>query len=381
MSDTNRVEFSYGIESTYATPAGTGKRLRVTSDGLKDNATVVTSNEIRADRQVAGMSRVDRNASGALGFELSYGAHDDLLELAVQSAGWSTPVSVTADTIAHVGATSKITDSGNGFGSFGVGWAKVIGNTESGNSGIFKIVAASAGELTFEGVDFTDEAAGKDVTVIYLGQLLNGVDQRTLSLQKKFTDLSNIFDVGRGLGLNTLSLSAQVGSIMSGSMSFYGKNLTPESTAIYGSPTAAPNNGVMNAVDNITLLQLDGSTIDLTEFTININNNMRGRPQLRELGPVSLGSGEFNVDLTLKAYNSDNALSSKFSDFQPFSFAVVVQDGAGNAYVFDLPTVYPSDNDRPAPSKNQDVFVMLSGSCVVDTDEGQMMRIARSPAA
>lgn len=93
MTDTSQTRLAYTAESTYGTTPATPvfKNMRYTSESLKADAQFVTSNEIRADRNVADVTRVGVEASGDVGFELTYGSFDDLIEALLQGT-WTTNV-------------------------------------------------------------------------------------------------------------------------------------------------------------------------------------------------------------------------------------------------------------------------------------------------
>jgi hypothetical protein len=73
------VEATFG--TTPATP--TFSTSRVTGGGLRTSKTTATSNELRADRNVADEIMLGQDVSGSLPFEMSYGSFDDLIEAAL----------------------------------------------------------------------------------------------------------------------------------------------------------------------------------------------------------------------------------------------------------------------------------------------------------
>jgi len=77
--------------------------MRITGESLKQDTTVVTSEEIRSDRQIADIIRTGVGASGGIDFELSYGTFDDFLQAILFSDGWSTEVTLPS-------APSALTD-------------------------------------------------------------------------------------------------------------------------------------------------------------------------------------------------------------------------------------------------------------------------------
>lgn len=99
--------------TTPATP--TFKTLRTTrASGLRTNKQTVTSDEIRADRNVSGLIQTAQSASGEYPVEMSYGSFDDFLD-AVLCGTWATNVlkngiarkSFTVEETREMGATDS----------------------------------------------------------------------------------------------------------------------------------------------------------------------------------------------------------------------------------------------------------------------------------
>lgn len=99
-TDTSQTRLSHIAEvtegTTPATPAFTN--IRFTSESLAANIANVSSNEIRADRNISDLEQVGQSAGGSVNFELSYGGFmDDWIAAALCSA-WSTNVAKTGVT-------------------------------------------------------------------------------------------------------------------------------------------------------------------------------------------------------------------------------------------------------------------------------------------
>ena len=114
MSDTNRVQLALIEETTFGAQRSGGNLqiLRHTGETLKQDSSVVVSEEIRADRQIANVIRTTVGASGQINFELSHQSYDDLFAAALQSVnvratgslGMATKPTDTADTVT-IGST------------------------------------------------------------------------------------------------------------------------------------------------------------------------------------------------------------------------------------------------------------------------------------
>lgn len=89
MADGSRHNISYIEEVTRGTTPATPamKRLRHTSANLALSKNTIQSEEIRSDRQIADFRHGAYQIGGDIGFELSYGTFDDMLE-AVMAGTW-----------------------------------------------------------------------------------------------------------------------------------------------------------------------------------------------------------------------------------------------------------------------------------------------------
>ena len=117
IADVNKTTFSFIAETTPgatpATPVFT-KTRSTGGQGIKFNQQFVTSNEIRADRNIADRVRVSRNTSVDYDFELSYGTFDAFLEGLLQNTWLTnvlengiTPKYFTIEEIYELGATDE----------------------------------------------------------------------------------------------------------------------------------------------------------------------------------------------------------------------------------------------------------------------------------
>src|ERR1700687_4204769 len=93
----SRSKTGYVAETTAGTTPATPaiKNLRVTSSKIAYTPSRVTSNEIRADRQVSDQILTKLAAGGNIDFELSFSAMDDMIQAALQGL-WVNAPSVTS---------------------------------------------------------------------------------------------------------------------------------------------------------------------------------------------------------------------------------------------------------------------------------------------
>lgn len=388
MSDADRVQVSIEKESTFATaPTGSNyQEMRLTSDSLQQATTTVQSQEIRSDRQVADIIRTDISASGDLGVELSFSTYDELIAAALQHANAAfeadpgdvdtadTGISVSSGQFVH--ATSWAREPAVGE------WIKVSGfTTNAGNNGYFKVAAKSSTTITPENAaGLVDESAGDSVTIAGSGYADNGTDLETFTIVKQFQDLSNIFALYKGMGVNGWSLEAAVGAILTGTFSFLGSKEESAASHPGTGVDTATTTSVMNSIDHIKVILEGAATFNATQFSLSLENNLRARQQLGTLGAISLGSGQIGLSGSLQSYLADSSLIDKYLNFTTSSLAVAIEDGAGNGMVVELPSVKYTNGARVAGGLNQDVIADMQWSAFKDATDARMIRVARFAA-
>lgn len=379
MSDSNRVQVSYVAESTFGTtPSSALTIVRTTGESIKADTTVTKSREIRSDRQITDVVRTQAMGSGSLGIEMSYAAHDDLLAALLCSAGWSSPVTVTATTISAAASDNSFNSSASGFGSFAVGqWVKVGGFATAANNGWFKILTKTTAKITVNGGTLVNESATPSVTIKMGAQILNGTTLTSFSIEKLFSDLTNIFEVTRGAVINQGSISTAADALMTGSFDLMSK-LPASATATIGtSYTAAPTNSIMSGVESLTGVLEGQASISINSMSFQVNNNMGGRLICGALGPQSFRMGSINATGTVVMYFETSAVMNKYLAFTSTSLAFIVVDGAGNSYVVDFPKIKFTSGQRVAGGQNQDIMASMAFEAFREPTESVTIRIAR----
>ncbi len=165
MASTNRSKTSYVPEVTKGVipnnPAF--KTLRLTKDGIVATPNRVTSNEIRADRQITEQILVALASGGDVGIELSFNAFDDMVEAALQGA-WSNKPSITVATIdteiSDLSTTTATVAAGLGT-PFKTGHLVFTGGfpTAANNGLLARVASSTSTTVVFPASTFTAETA------------------------------------------------------------------------------------------------------------------------------------------------------------------------------------------------------------------------------
>jgi hypothetical protein len=365
MSDTNYVTVALAKEvppDWGETPAVDLEYQRMNGEDLGQAQSTTESGEITQTRDVADIVRTEVNADGGINGEVSYGTLDTLAEGMFMSE-WTSDITTSA-TIAAVATGNKFTRASGDFTADG--W--VVGmdgfaadGTLPATNGYFWVVSVSATELAVGGLTLPDEAA-EARTLSNDGMIRNGTTFTSFSIEKQFTDLTNIFHAFRGMVVNTFAVDVQVGSITTWNVAFLGKKAEALGATIGTGYVDANTNSVMNAIDNVTAIYQDDvlSTLDIQQVGLSGNNNVRARRAIGSAEAIGISIGRFMVEGTFKAYFANNTLFNQFLNYTTTKLSFRLYDTDGNAYVFRLPALKITQAKVVATGPDGDVMVEAS---------------------
>ncbi len=385
--DSNRAAVLYLEEVAWGvTPSAALTFFRLTGESLEQPADTGQSAEIRADRQVADIIRTAVRAAGGLNWELSFGAPDDFLEGWFMN-DWPTTINITGTINVVAGNKFSTTGGAPSLAAVQVGqWIKTAGFANAANNGYFKVtVKSTAGnhELTVTGGTLVVESGTGDENLKGTC-LFPGSTFKSYSIEKQFQD-SGLFDSFTGMVVGGFGLSVQTNTpAITGSFTFLGKKGADTQTVTIGTggPVAAPIAAVMNPIDHVGQIYEAGVILagDITNITLQGDNNLRARQAIRNVGAVGIGLGLISISGTLQAYFASRALLNKFRQFTETSLAIRFTDLAGNAYILDLEGVKFTAGPVTVPGQSQDVMVDLTFQAKVGATSGKMIGITRFAA-
>lgn len=385
MSDADSMIFSYLEESAYGVaPTGEYQTLLITSESLKQNTETVEDDTITSDRRLADIIRSRVDAGGQINFNLRYGGYDGLFRRAIMAdSDWSTSEPSGAVTVDVSSSGSTFTRSAGDWTADGydVGkWVRTSGATLAANNGVFKITALTATVMTVSGGTLADDTS-ESITFKQSEVIVDGSALASHAFQREFSDLSNEFTLTTGCSISTMSLDAAVGRIITGSFGFVGSTEASATSKTGTGPAAAVTTKPINAIGNVLGFIEAGAVFKITGFTLNMENRLRQRLEIGDIGPTELpGKGRFRCGGTVIAYFKSKAIMDKYRNFTASSLSLVLQDDAGNNLVFELPDVHFTDGQQVAEGIDQDVFARLNWSSKKHSTELIQMRIARIAA-
>lgn len=386
----NRTYVSLIHESTWGVTPDTPELQKVnfTGESLTFDIQSTVPNSIRDDRMQSDVILTGAGGSGGYEFEmqaLMSGAEDYILIGALWSTLWSgVDGATTTLDIEGAGITAAgvldLTSSAGGKGSLVVNQFFQIRNSVS-NDGVYKITAVTDevnGVFTITPAPSADETFGAGV-VLSGEYIRNGITPHSFTVERGHSDVGEYF-LFPGMTVNEFSLSVVSEEIVTGSVSFVGKDASVAQAGAGNTYVSPPITPFMSAAFNVAELLLDGSGIAdclLQSLTININNNVRGRTAVANFGFCSVADGEFSVGGDISLHFNDSSNWQKYRNNTAFSLSFVLYDNLGNAYVVELPRCKFSADNVNASAKNEDVTDEGAYYALVDSTGTYAIQITR----
>lgn len=207
-----------------------------------------------------------------------------------------------------------------------------------------------------------------------------GTTRTSYTVERQFPTAA-LYHAYTGAIPNKLSITVSVGNFIKWSMGFMSK--FPDfgtSTVGTGSATAVNTNAIMDPVGSIQLAQEggSGSIAGITEFTINITNNLIEFPQLGSPHLADLQIGSFMIDGSFSCYYASNAYLTKYAAHTLTSLALTLGGSAALKYAISLPKVYLTDASQDDGGKNQPIIAKYGFKCRTDSTD-TTLKITRTP--
>ncbi len=379
MTDTNTTRLSYGEElTTFKTfDGGNYQTLRYTGESLALETGTTTSQEIRDDRSISDIIRTSLRSAGDINGELSIGAYSDFFSAGM---GAATPSGTgkNADISATV-AGAVISGTGIGTNVTAGMWVQIYDSGDQSFYGYYRVTAAATGSIT---VQPTPDSAinGNTVDVEYGDQCVHGTSLRTFHIEKRLILTTNEFPTFRGMAVDGMRMAAATEQVVTCGFTFLGADEaspTP-TTSAGGGYDAATSDDVLNTIDHVYGILVNGSYVGSTQASFQTTGNIRARAQMGTLGAASLGTGSFEPTGQFQGYYASATQFNTYLAFNNNSVAYVFRDSAGKGLVFDFPRVRFTSGRRVSGSRNSDVIGDIGWSGKVDANN-VMMRMTEFP--
>ena len=211
---------------------------------------------------------------------------------------------------------------------------------------------------------------------------------RSFTLEYAMTDI-NQFLPFRGMRANSMDLSLDVGSIITGSFGFLGQGHDGMvgATTLPGSPVASQTLEVMNSVADVGAIYENGSSVlggsssFIKSVKLNIANNMRAQKAIGIFGNAGIGLGELAITGSMDIYVENANYYNKWLAGTTTSLALGMADAAGNGYLVEMDKVQFKDGGLNLGGRNDDTMLSLPFQAFYSPTTGRGIRLTRAVAA
>lgn len=399
LSSSNRTQARYKLEGLYPTnfgvvQAGNGQNVNMTGESLNFDIKTEMSKVLRSDRLIASHVQVGASAAGDLNVEHQYRQYDWAYESVMGSAFSVYGTNgVTGTAIATLTPTSTTLTAGvaptanDAFTTLDKGqWFTIVPQAAASAavkaycaSRAFRVSTVTAPTSTV----ITLDAATPIDTAILSAALTNakistsrcytGTNMWSYTLEIAHTDI-NLFRVYRGMIPSKINWKLSVGSIVSGSISFIGKDMInplPTTTQM-GTPVAALTYDSANATRGVFDILENGTSISALTYIksadITFDGSLRNQEAVGVFGIAGIAPGTFKIGGTMEVYFAEASLYNKFLAGQATSLTIPVLDSAGNGYIYYFPKFIYSAAKVNASGADQDNTLSVTFECDFDTD-------------
>ena len=214
--------------------------------------------------------------------------------------------------------------------------------------------------------------------------LKNGNTEKSFTIEKTFeTGATDQYHRMTGAVVNSMSLSMEPGSIVTGSFDILGKELTSAQAAIASSTyTAANANPVINAATNFASLAITGATSpELMSLDINITNSLAHQRKLGSLSAKGIVPRDrFEVTGSLTAYFENEELFELFLAGTSADLTFKLGGASSANYVFVIGTLKFENATVVAGGNDQDLVVQMDYRGLYDSSDAATLKITRTAA-
>lgn len=403
-------QLRYAVESTIGTtPVAPGINLRQIGPTMKAAISTTSSQEVRSDRLVTGLTRTDLNIDGGFKFELSCKEYDPFLEGLIGAPlthygtnGIGTTFTITTAALLITASVAPTTTSA--FSNLVAGsWFKVIppvGATQAvkdyfadwwgkvSSTTTTTVVLDASTPITGSGLGIT-AVAGYALTQSVQS---NGSAKKGFTLEYHLTDI-NKFLPFKGMQVDSLDLDVQVGQIITGTFGFVGQSHGDgtgagmiATTAFNGSTTASQSLDVMNAVADVGMLMENGVNLltagsFIKSVKLSIKNNMRGQKAVGVFGNAGVGLGSLEITGNMELYIADATYYNKWFAGTNTSLVFGFADSLGNGYLIELDKVSFKDGSMNPGGQSDDSMLSLPFQAFYNAATTRGIRITRAISA
>lgn len=385
--------------SVAATPLVGGslefKTARFTSEKYSGTPTTTESAQIRTDRQSSGQIVTGLTVAGGHNFELAKeAALEDFMESAMLNE-WDTTSLTETFSMALDATAQTITRTTGDFTTKELAIGDVIlltGFSNDGNNVPVMITNIQTLVLTYAGPTLMVTET-HSATYTRADKLTVGINQKSLSIEKTFLDLTTKALIYKGVLVDQMEIDVAYGSLISGSFSTVANDYETADAAdefisdgeyIAEPATTDTLNGSVDmpfiTTDVAEAGVFDQGAFCLQSLKLTLANNSQAQTCIGKAAPEAYSPGTADLKVELSSYLKDSnwdLLARKISQ-APFALGFMVKNVDG-WYAFYMPAIQVSFDDPASGGQNQQISMDMTGTAKVGANGESELAIYRLP--
>lgn len=205
-----------------------------------------------------------------------------------------------------------------------------------------------------------------------------GTTFRSFTIERAFADVSEFMPF-TGCAIDGFTLEATPNGMITGAFQVIGAGgLTPASSALDASVTAAPTNAPFSGFDGS--ISEGGSAAKVTSFSLNLSNGLAATYVIGSANADSMTQGRSNITGSITALFESEALLNKFLAETESALTLVMTDAAGNDVTIDLSRIKYTGASVPVASADEGLLIQMPFQALRDASDGSNIVITRAPA-
>ena len=260
----------------------------------------------------------------------------------------------------------------------GARFVRLANMATPGNNGVKKVVSCTATVLTLATGSLTGANTG-NVCTVQCNYIRTGTTYVSHVFQKEFLDIPH-YVIFTGMGVESFDLKLDAKKQAFASFAFMGyKGQSRTATINTLAAIAASSNIAINSASNIGTLTKDGSNSlnPVKAVNLKVNNNLRERPVIGDLGSMQHGVGASQITGQVDVYFNNKELLDAFLTHTAFALEFKCTDASGNVVNVYLPSVQATKGAPMAGGLNQDVMQSLPFTAFYNSTAGYQLQMDR----
>lgn len=181
--------------------------------------------------------------------------------------------------------------------------------------------------------------------------------EKYLDIEFHQTDLTGAFARFLSARCSQLTLDIAAGSIITGTMNFFGQQGQAAATALGSGVTpefAGTSAPILTATTGVTAIEIDDVAVSrkCRRISLDINANISPKDAVAEKFAIGLTRGQLNVGGSIEWYYEDNALFQAFVAHQRAKIMIELTDAVGNTMDIIIPGAHYTGGTPTQPGVN-----------------------------